>query len=280
MKVRKDLAITVFGLLMTLYVGGQNIAINTTGTAADATAMLDVASTKKGLLIPRVSLTSTTDATTIPSPTTSLLVYNSNAGMTNGAVGYWYWDGAKWVQFLYGGSGGLAWLTLGNAGTVDGTNFLGTTDNIPFSIRVNNIRSGRIDHLRNNTTFGYQAGLNLPATNGGAHNIAIGTQSLYTQNYATAFNSFNVAIGSYAMNQNNPTSTSTGYLNTAVGAYAMYDNRTSNSNAAFGYFSMYNTRTGGKNTAIGAEAMLGGPNKSNHENVTIGYVSIYTSAKD
>ena len=31
-----------------------------------------------------------------------------------------------------------AWALLGNAGTVDGTNFIGTTDAIPFNIRVNN----------------------------------------------------------------------------------------------------------------------------------------------
>lgn len=36
------------------------------------------------------------------------------------------------------GGGGSGWALLGNAGTVDGTNFLGTTDNIAFTIRQNN----------------------------------------------------------------------------------------------------------------------------------------------
>src|SRR5690606_10151437 len=44
--------------------------------------------------------TSTTDVTTIPTPATSLLVYNTNAAMTGGAVGYWYYDGTQWVQAL------------------------------------------------------------------------------------------------------------------------------------------------------------------------------------
>jgi len=39
-----------------------------------------------------------------------------------------------------------AWHITGNAGTVDGVNFLGTTDDIPFTIKVNGQRSGRIDN--------------------------------------------------------------------------------------------------------------------------------------
>ncbi len=68
--------------------------------------MLDVdvgglpANNKKGLLIPRVALSSNTDVTTIPSPANSLVVYNTNAGMTNGnGVGFYYWDAGagKWM---------------------------------------------------------------------------------------------------------------------------------------------------------------------------------------
>src|SRR5690606_26767298 len=78
----------------------QNVGINTTGALPDASAGLDVDFNNKGLLVPRVSLTSTTDVTTIPTPATSLLVYNTNAAMTGGAVGYWYYDGTQWVQAL------------------------------------------------------------------------------------------------------------------------------------------------------------------------------------
>lgn len=34
----------------------------------------------------------------------------------------------------------------GNAGTVDGINFIVTIDNVPLSVRVNNQQAGRIDH--------------------------------------------------------------------------------------------------------------------------------------
>ena len=65
--------------------------------------MLDVKSANIGLLIPRVALTGTTDVTTISSPATSLMVYNTSAtGSGNTAVvaGYYYWDGAASVRVV------------------------------------------------------------------------------------------------------------------------------------------------------------------------------------
>ncbi len=78
----------------------QGVSINTSGNPADSSAMLDVSSTSKGLLIPRVALNSINDITTIANPAVSLLVYNTNASMVGGAVGFWYFDGTIWVQAL------------------------------------------------------------------------------------------------------------------------------------------------------------------------------------
>jgi hypothetical protein len=83
----------------------QNVGINTTGTAPDASAGLDVAFTDKGVLIPRVALTATNSASPITSPTTSLLVYNSaTAGTSPNNVypGYYFWDGTIWERFTTG----------------------------------------------------------------------------------------------------------------------------------------------------------------------------------
>ncbi len=63
----------------------------------DASAVLELTSTDKGLLIPRVSLSSETDVISVPTPATSLLVYNTNAAMVNGGVGFCYWNGTAWV---------------------------------------------------------------------------------------------------------------------------------------------------------------------------------------
>ena len=74
----------------------QNVGINSTGAAPNTSAILDVDATNKGLLVPRVNLLNTTDITTIVSPATSLLVYNTNATVTGvgaNGVGYYYFDG-------------------------------------------------------------------------------------------------------------------------------------------------------------------------------------------
>lgn len=79
------------------------VDVNTTGNHPDASAGLDVDYPNKGMLIPRVSLASSTDNTTIPSPAASLLVYNTGTrGLT--PAGYYYNAGTpaspNWVKFL------------------------------------------------------------------------------------------------------------------------------------------------------------------------------------
>ncbi|MGG5508250.1 MULTISPECIES: hypothetical protein [unclassified Myroides] len=71
-------------------------------------AAVDIQSSKRGLLIPRVDLVETTNGTTpINKPEKSLMVYNqvTNAKGTATEVtpGYYYWDGAKWVRFAQQG---------------------------------------------------------------------------------------------------------------------------------------------------------------------------------
>jgi hypothetical protein len=68
----------------------QAVGINT--STPDASAVLDIQSNNKGILIPRVSLTSMTDATAITNPANSLLVWNTNAALLFGA-GYYYNSG-------------------------------------------------------------------------------------------------------------------------------------------------------------------------------------------
>ncbi len=77
-------------------------------TTPDASAKLDVSSTNKGFLPPRVTLTGISDNTTIASPATGLLVYNTgnNVGL---AAGYYFWNGNAWATIATsGGSGSFA----------------------------------------------------------------------------------------------------------------------------------------------------------------------------
>lgn len=123
----------------------QNVGINGTGAAPAASAMLDIVSTTQGLLVPRVSLTSANVAAPVTAPATSLLVYNlATAGVSpnNVTPGFYFWDGTMWVAFS--GSGSKDWALLGNAGTVAGTNFIGTTDAVDWVVKTNNTERMRV----------------------------------------------------------------------------------------------------------------------------------------
>jgi len=83
---------------MASYTLAAQVAITTDGTDPNGSAMLDVKSANKGLLIPQVALTGVNDATTIPTPATSLLIYNTAtiAGLT---PGYFYNSGTTTSPF-------------------------------------------------------------------------------------------------------------------------------------------------------------------------------------
>jgi len=65
-------------------------------------AALDVTSSDRGAIFPRVSLVNVTNGLTpVNTPVTGLLVYNINNSVTGGdGEGYYYWDGAMWVKLI------------------------------------------------------------------------------------------------------------------------------------------------------------------------------------
>ena len=63
------------------------VAINTIGASPHTSAMLDVASSHKGLLVPRMT---TIGRTAIANPAEGLLVFD------NDTRSFWYFDGAAW----------------------------------------------------------------------------------------------------------------------------------------------------------------------------------------
>jgi len=103
------------------------VGINTTTPASGA--LLDVSSTNKGILIPRVELTGTNDNSTItPSATIGLLVYNTdiaNAGSLQVTPGFYYWSGntTRWRRFF--NQGYALYFQQGNE-----LNPSNTTDNV------------------------------------------------------------------------------------------------------------------------------------------------------
>ena len=74
---------------------GGAIGINT--TEPDGSSILDINSSDRGVLFPRVDILSSSDKTTIPYPAVSLLVYNTNQSESLD-VGFVYFDGNRWIN--------------------------------------------------------------------------------------------------------------------------------------------------------------------------------------
>ena len=136
-----------FALFANRIVKSQNIGISSTGATPDASAMLDIVATDKGLLVPRVALTATNSASPVASPTTSLLVYNTATAGTapnNVLPGYYYWGGSSWIALVTTITPTTNWSLTGNSGTTAGTNFIGTTDSKDFIFKTSNTERMRI----------------------------------------------------------------------------------------------------------------------------------------
>ncbi len=119
------LAIAIFALLST-YGHGQGIAINTDGSDPNNSAMLDVKSSDKGLLIPRVTLNDASSADPISNPATGLLIYNAYGSEP---IGFYHWDGSEWQKLLDAWNGDNDWTISGNDmySAVSGNVGIGTT---------------------------------------------------------------------------------------------------------------------------------------------------------
>lgn len=99
------LALTISSFTQYFTQGG--VAISNSGNNPHPSAMLDVVSNNKGLLIPRLQLTDINDATTISTAENSLLVFNlapSGVAPDNVEEGFYYWDlsQSKWVRLVSG----------------------------------------------------------------------------------------------------------------------------------------------------------------------------------
>lgn len=226
------------------------------------------------------------------------------------AVGYYCFNGILWVTIANGNSDG--WKLLGNAGTIAGTSFFGTTDNQDLIFKRNNVVSANIkvlalsygvDALNLLSTGNYNTAIgnnSLKSNTSGYNNLAVGESSLYNntsgnRNVASGFNTLfynttgntNTANG-YESLYNNTTGdnntasgfqslfkNSIGYNNTATGQNSLYNNTSGYYNTANGYASLYNNTTGHHNTAIGLSALY--TNTTGNQNVATGQSSLYSN---
>lgn len=234
-----------------------NVGIGT--MQPDSSALLHIESTDRGVLIPRLTAA---QRIAVSAPANGLLVYDTDTAC------FYFYNALlpAWQNLCAGGAAadGQAWRITGNSGTDTAQHFLGTMDDMPLSIRVNNIRSGLLDHNERNVFLGHRTGL----TNTGQGHVFIGHEAGMNQTYTSG----NVAIGAGALHSNNhgvnlvaignnalyhnfndvsPTILNYASNNTAVGSGAMYSNVSGSLNCAIGTGALYSNTTGGGNTAVG-----------------------------
>jgi hypothetical protein len=115
--------------------------------AVNPNAVLELESSNRGFLLPRLGLTSTTSPFPLTSFTAGILVYDT---ATTGDItpGFYYSDGTKWVKIAGGNAinplPGVGWNLTGNAGTDEVQHFLGTLDSKDLIFKTNNIERLRL----------------------------------------------------------------------------------------------------------------------------------------
>jgi len=219
--------------------------------AIDATGALSAAPLTAGQIpsLPYLSLTggnilgslSARDATFTTLSTESFQVTSGAAAgsvLTSDGSGHAIWQQPPPITGF--------WSLTGNAGTVEGSNFIGTTDNVPLTFKVNNVLMGHLD------LFNMFWGMQGPIFNKGFANVGFGNQALSGNTTGNQ----NTAIGVSALSTN-----STGNGNTGVGYQALQDIDQGEYLTAVGYRTFQTAGHFSNSTALGNEATIDASNE-------------------
>ena len=243
------------------------------------------------------------NTTVVGTLTTGTVTYPNTDGLAGQVMTT---NGAGVVSFQTPNTSAAAWELTGNAGTTNGTDFIGTTDAQDLDIRTNNVvraritQKGQIETLNtgNSVFIGEGAGANddlsdnynvfvgkdagasnttglvntaigssaLELNTTGYYNTANGNQALWSNTSGSS----NTANGNYALRYN-----TTGYSNTANGNGALYSNTTGWNNTANGKNALRSNTTGYSNVAMGVHALYANTDRSNL--VAIGDSALYNN---
>jgi hypothetical protein len=275
----------------------ENVGIGT--TQPDKSAILDLSSSNKGFLLPRMSKSQRLG---IVKPAQGLQVFQ-----TDEKSGLYMFNGNDWTNAANSVTAASdPWLRGGNA--ILPGEFIGTTNSQPLLIKVNNYRTGYLNNTGlvffgpgagNSNTAAINIGLgaftlfqnttgignigvghgvmNLTTTgSSGNYNVALGHFSLQNNRgdenvgigrgtmQANTTGRYNVALGTNSLNKN-----ISGEYNMGVGPFALLENLNGTNNMAIGTEAL-RLNTGSFNTAIGTAA---GRNSTGSRNVFIGFTA-------
>ncbi len=246
----------VLAILMAITVTGfSQVSVNTTGEKADSSAILDVNSSTKGVLIPRMNSSQMAD---VSNPADGLMIYNTDDNA------FYFYDENQWKKI---GEAAKVWDTTGNyIYTYDSVGIGTANPQAPLTVK------GRISQtgVGKSVYLGKGAGIKNNASSG-LYNVGIGYNAL--TNNVSGKN--NVAIGGYSIqnNANGNGNTQIGYILPFIGSDSYY-------NTATGYNALFFSISdnGDHNTALGSLALS--LNINGKYNTAAGYYALNKNTTD
>ncbi|MGC4039384.1 MAG: hypothetical protein QM710_00920 [Flavobacterium sp.] len=182
----------------------------------NASALLDLTSTNKGILVPRMTATQRTAITT---PATSLLVYQTDA-----SPGFWYYNGTAWANLgsEFKSIGGLVQNTTDTAND----DFVFGSTSLADIAGTNDDNRMFFDKSKGAFRVGQAMGTQWDDVNIGNNSIAMGNSTTASGIYSTALGYYSRATFAYAVamgqssSASGSNSTAIGYFPVASGDYA------------------------------------------------------------
>lgn len=292
----KSAVVTLFAFV-SLFANPLNaqVGINFDGSQPHPSAMLDVKSTDKGLLVPRMTAA---QRLSIPSPADGLIVFDKDS------LSLAMYVSGSWQVFRQNltlppspntgsrisDANNNTWVETDPGGLNADVVQIGVAGTDALVLRLN--ANGRVvlelpDIVYKNTLIGDDAG---EAMSEGLENTAVGHSALHTndtgsRNTALGVNALlsntagnrNIGIGNDAMRTNE-----SGSGNVALGVAALFSNTTKNDLVAVGDSALYKNGQGAMtdlhasaNTAVGKRALL--DNTTGNRNTAVGHRSLETN---
>jgi len=225
------------------------VSISTDGSAPHSSAMLEVKSIDRGILVPRLT---TVQREGISGPAEGLLVYD------NDTDSFWFYSGSLWQELRTGAGTELTdadndtKVTVDNGSDEDLIRFqLGGAEKMVLRINSLDLNPGNdnvivapfsgslITSASNNSIFGYSSGqMNTTGNYNSFFGSSVGLNNIDGNS--------NVAMGAYSL-----TSNTSGDNNTTIGNQAGFGSISGDGNIFLGYKAGDNLTTGSYNIVIG-----------------------------